>query len=173
MYKDALRAAWAEINITNLDFNIKQIKEKVGSGVKITGVVKADAYGHGSVRVATVLRANGIESFAVATLSEAVRLRKAGFLLEEIMVLSPIPEPYIDTIIEHRLSPVVCDYKNAEAISKAAAAAGIIIKGYIAVDTGMGRIGYSDDVTSVEDVKMIAGLSNFKINGLFSHPSDP
>ena len=86
MYKDALRAAWAEINITNLDFNIKQIKEKVGSGVKITGVVKADAYGHGSVRVATVLRANGIESFAVATLSEAVRLRKAGFLLEEIMV---------------------------------------------------------------------------------------
>ena len=48
MYKDALRAAWAEINITNLDFNIKQIKEKVGSGVKITGVVKADAYGHGS-----------------------------------------------------------------------------------------------------------------------------
>ena len=169
MYKDALRAAWAEINITNLDFNIKQIKEKVGSGVKITGVVKADAYGHGSVRVATVLRANGIESFAVATLSEAVRLRKAGFLLEEIMVLSPIPEPYIDTIIEHRLSPVVCDYKNAEAISKAAAAAGIIIKGYIAVDTGMGRIGYSDDVTSVEDVKMIAGLSNFKINGLFSH----
>ena len=169
MYKDALRAAWAEINITNLDFNIKQIKEKVGSGVKITGVVKADAYGHGSVRVATVLRANGIESFAVATLSEAVRLRKAGFLLEEIMVLSPIPEPYIDTIIEHRLSPVVCDYKNAETISKAAAAAGIIIKGYIAVDTGMGRIGYSDDVTSVEDVKMIAGLSNFKINGLFSH----
>ena len=132
-------------------------------------MVKADAYGHGSVRVATVLRANGIESFAVATLSEAVRLRKAGFLLEEIMVLSPIPEPYIDTIIEHRLSPVVCDYKNAEAISKAAAAAGIIIKGYIAVDTGMGRIGYSDDVTSVEDVKMIAGLSNFKINGLFSH----
>lgn len=169
MYKDALRAAWAEINITNLDFNIKQIKEKVGSGVKITGVVKADAYGHGSVRVATVLRANGIESFAVATLSEAVRLRKSGFVLEEIMVLSPVPEPYIGTIIEHRLAPVVCDYKNAEAISKAAAEAGILIKGYIAVDTGMGRIGYSDDTTSVEDVKMIAGLSNFKINGLFSH----
>lgn len=169
MYKDALRAAWAEINITNLDFNIKQIKEKVGSGVKVTGVVKADAYGHGSVRVATVLRANGIESFAVATLSEAIRLRKAGFVLEEIMVLSPIPEPYIGTIIEYRLAPVVCDYKNAESISKAAASAGILIKGYIAVDTGMGRIGYSDDVTSVEDIKMISGLSNFKINGLFSH----
>lgn len=169
LYKDALRAAWAEINITNLDYNIKQIKEKVGPGVKITGVIKADGYGHGSVRVATVLRANGIESFAVATISEAIRLRKAGFLLEEILVLSPIPEPYIDTIIEYRLAPVVCDFKNAEAISKAAAKEEILIKGYIAVDTGMGRIGYSDDSTSVEDIKMIAALPNFKINGLFSH----
>ena len=76
MYKDALRAAWAEINISNLDFNIKRIKEKVGPDKKITGIIKADGYGHGAVKAATVLRANGIESFGVATLSEAVRLRK-------------------------------------------------------------------------------------------------
>ena len=48
MYKDALRAAWAEINISNLDFNIKRIKEKVGSDKKITGIIKADGYGHGA-----------------------------------------------------------------------------------------------------------------------------
>ena len=110
MYKDAIRAAWAEINITNLDYNIKQIKDKVGPGKKITGIIKADAYGHGAIKVATVLRANGIESFGVATLSEAVRLRKAGFILEEIIVLGLTPDPYIDTIIEYRLTPVVCDY---------------------------------------------------------------
>ena len=100
MYKEALRAAWAEINITNLDFNIKQIKEKVGPGKKITGIIKADAYGHGAVKVATVLRANGIDSFGVATLSEAIRLRKAGFILEEIILLGLTPEHYTDTIIE-------------------------------------------------------------------------
>ena len=44
MYKDAMRAAWAEINLTNLDFNIKQIKNKVGKDVKITGIIKADGY---------------------------------------------------------------------------------------------------------------------------------
>ncbi|MFR6257278.1 MAG: alanine racemase, partial [Anaerovoracaceae bacterium] len=104
------------------------------------------------------------------TLSEAVRLRKAGFLLEEIIVLYPVQDPFVDTIIQHRLTPVVCDYKNAEAISRAAQKENIIIKGYIAVDTGMGRIGYNpDDSTSIEDIKMINNLHNFKIAGLLSH----
>lgn len=170
MYKEALRAAWAEINITNLDFNIKKIKEKVGPGRKITGIIKADAYGHGAVKVATVLRANGIESFGVATISEAVRLRKAGFVLEEIIVLGLSPDPYADAIVEHRLSPVVCDFKNAEAISKAARKAGILINGYIAIDTGMGRIGYDiENSASIADINMIQHLPNFRIAGLFSH----
>ena len=170
MYKDAIRAAWAEINITNLDYNIKQIKDKVGPGKKITGIIKADAYGHGAIKVATVLRANGIESFGVATLSEAVRLRKAGFILEEIIVLGLTPDPYIDTIIEYRLTPVVCDYENAEAISRAAAKANIIINGDLAIDTGMGRIGYdTDNSSSIDDIRMIMNLPNFRIAGLFSH----
>lgn len=170
MYKDAIRAAWAEINITNLDYNIKQIKDKVGPGKKITGIIKADAYGHGAIKVATVLRANGIESFGVATLSEAVRLRKAGFILEEIIVLGLTPDPYIDTIIEYRLTPVVCDYENAESISRAAAKANIIINGYLAIDTGMGRIGYdTDNSSSIDDIRMIMNLPNFRIAGLFSH----
>ena len=170
MYKDAMRAAWAEINLSNLDYNIKQIREKVGPNRKLTGVIKADAYGHGAVKVASILRANGVKSFAVATLDEAVKLRNSGFILEEIMVLGLTPDPIIDPIIEHRLSPAVCSFENAEAISKKAAEAGIIIKGYIAIDTGMGRIGLNpDDVSSIEEVKMISKLPNFKIEGLFSH----
>ena len=170
MYKDAMRAAWTEISLTNLDYNIKQLKEKVKRGTKITAVIKADAYGHGAVRVASVLRANNINSFGVATLGEAARLRNSGFLLEEIVILGPTPEPLIGTIIQHRLSPVVSSYENAEAISKAAAMAGIIIKGYIAVDTGMGRIGFNpDDSTSIDEIRMIDNLPNFKIQGIFSH----
>jgi alanine racemase len=170
MYKDAMRAAWVEVNISNLDFNIKKIKEKVGPGKKITGIIKADGYGHGANKVASVLKANGIDSFGVATLSEAIRLRQAGYMLEEIVVLGLTPEPYADVIVEHRLTPVVCDFNNAQAISRAAEKAGIIIKGFIAVDTGMGRIGYNpDDAASIEDIKAIQSLPNFKIQGLFSH----
>ena len=51
MYKEAIRPVWAEINLSNLDYNIKNIKAKLGSGTKIIGVVKADGYGHGSVKV--------------------------------------------------------------------------------------------------------------------------
>ena len=51
MYKNALRPAWAEINLNNLDFNIKNIKNKIGDR-ELIGVIKADAYGHGSIQVA-------------------------------------------------------------------------------------------------------------------------
>ena len=106
MYKEALRAAWAEINVSNLDFNIKRIKEKVGEGKRITGIIKADGYGHGAVKVASVLRANGIDSFGVATLSEAIKLRNAGYKTEEILILGLTPDPYVDTLIEYDLTPV-------------------------------------------------------------------
>ena len=170
MYKNALRAAWAEINVSNLDFNIKKIREKVGPNRKITGIIKADGYGHGSVKVADVLRANGVTSFGVATLSEAIKLRKAGFVTEEILVIGLTPDPYVDTIVEYNLVPVTGSYSNAKALSDAAAKAGKTVHGYIVCDTGMGRIGYQpEDPAAVEDVIRINQLPNFRIQGVFSH----
>ncbi|MBE6029891.1 MAG: alanine racemase [Clostridiales bacterium] len=170
MYKETMRAAWAEINLSNLDFNIKQIKEKVGMDKKITGIIKADGYGHGSVKCASVLKSNGVSSFGVATLSEAIKLRKAGYTTEQILILGLTPEPFADVLAEYDLTPVVCSYTNAEAINNAARKAGKTLECYIAVDTGMGRIGYNpEDPSSVEDVKMITTLQNLKLVGLFSH----
>ncbi len=170
MYKNANRAAWAEINVTNLDFNIRQIQQKVGPHRKVTGIIKADGYGHGAIKVADVLRANGIDSFGVATLSEAVRLRQAGFITEEIMVIGLTPDPYVDTIIEYNLTPVTDSLKNAEKFSEAAAKAGTVVSGYVVCDTGMGRIGYCpEDPHAVAEVQKIAALPNFRIQGLFSH----
>ena len=170
MYEAAKRAAWAEINVSNLDFNIKKIREKVGPDKKITGIIKADGYGHGAVKCASVLVANGIRSFGVATLSEAIHLRESGFDTEQILVLGLTPDPYADVLVEYNLTPVVCSYSNAKSISDAAAKAGKTLECYIAIDTGMGRIGYiPEDPSAVEDVKMIDKLSNLKIEGLFSH----
>ena len=171
MYKNALRPAWAEINLTNLDYNIKNIKAKIGDREMI-GVIKADAYGHGSVKLAEVLRANGCKTFAVATLHEAITLREGG-ATEEIIILGLTPDMYADTIVDYDLTPVVNDSANAAAIDAAAKAKGKVVRGLIAVDTGMGRIGYLADETeyAVEDVKKIAALSNFKIKGMFSHMS--
>lgn len=171
MYKNALRPAWVEINLNNLDFNIKNIKAKIGHR-ELIGVIKADAYGHGSIKVAEVLRENGCKTFAVATLHEAITLRNAG-AKEEIIILGLTPSIYADTLVTYDLTPVVCDYENAAAIDAQARAAGKTIQGLIAVDTGMGRIGYlADEIDeAVQDIKKIASLSNFKIKGMFSHMS--
>jgi alanine racemase len=169
MYKEAIRPAWVEVNLNNFDYNIKQIKAKA-AGRELIGVIKADAYGHGSVKCAEVLRENGVKTFAIATLQEAITLREAG-AKEEIIMLGLTPDMYADTIVDYDITPVVCDSANARAISDAAAAKGKTVSGLIAVDTGMGRIGYlADDISyAIEDVKKIEALPNFKIKGLFSH----
>ena len=171
MYKGALRPAWVEINLNNLDFNIKNIKTKIGDREMI-GVIKADAYGHGSVKVAEVLRANGCKTFAIATIQEAITLREAG-AKEEIILLGLAPDMYADTVVQYDITPVVCDSSNAAAINAAAKAAHKTVHGLIPVDTGMGRIGYLADEAeaAAEDIKKIQALENFKIKGLFSHMS--
>jgi alanine racemase len=172
MYKEALRPAWAEINLSNFDYNVKSIIKKVGPGKDIIGVIKADAYGHGSIQCAQVLRENGVKIFAIATIDEAIRLRNAG-AKEEIIILGLTPDMYADALLDYDITPVVCHSENAKAFSDAAAARGKVMKGLIAVDTGMGRIGYqADDLEGgVDDVKKIAALPNFKIRGMFSHMS--
>ena len=186
MYKEALRPAWVEVDLKKLDQNIKEIIRAARAAYpadtapseadlarEIVGVIKADAYGHGAVECAKVLRANGVKTFAIATLQEAIELRDAG-CKEEILMLGLTPDMYADTLVEYNITPVVCDSENARAISDAAAAAGKTLEGLIAVDTGMGRIGYlsiDDDciADAVEDIKKIAALPNFRIKGMFSH----
>ena len=169
MYKNALRPAWVEINLNNLDFNIKNIKAKIGNR-ELIGVIKADAYGHGSIKVAEVLRQNGCKTFAVATLHEAIALRNSG-AKEEIIILGLTPDIYAPIIVEYDLTPVVCNSFNASVIDFEAKKFGKTINGLIAVDTGMGRIGYLAEQaeSAAEDIKKITALKNFKIKGLFSH----
>ena len=184
MYKEAKRAAWAEINLSNADHNIKNICKKVGPAVEITGIIKADGYGHGAIPMAEVLRKNNIRSFGVATLHEAIALRDAG-AKEEIVMLGLTPKMYSYTIVDYDITPVVMSYDNASALSDAAQKKGKVISGFIAADTGMGRIGYpvsnpssgtlssgelsAGTLSSIRDIKMIEDLSCFKIKGLFSH----
>jgi alanine racemase len=172
MYKEALRPAWVEINLSHLDYNIKSIKKKIGLDKQLIGVIKADGYGHGSIEAAEVLRENGVTTFAIATFFEAMILRNAG-AKERIICLGLSPDIYADTAVEYDITPVFCSYENAKAYSDAAAAKGKTIEALIALDTGMGRIGYQADQIdeAVEDLKKVAELPNFKIYGIFSHLS--
>jgi len=169
MYIEAKRSAWVEINLTHLDYNIKNILRKVGPAVEVMGIIKADGYGHGAIPVAEVLRQNGVKSFGVATIHEAIALRESG-ATETIVLLGLTPSEYADTLIQYDLTPVIMSSENAKAFSDAAQSVGKIVDGYVAIDTGMGRIGYlADDFSAVEDIKKITALPNFRIKGVFSH----
>lgn len=169
MYKDTLRPAWAEINLAHAAFNIQNIRKKVGEDREIIGVIKADGYGHGAVEMAGVLKENGVRTFAVATLHEAIALRESG-IDEEIVILTLTPDMYADIIAKYAVTPVVNSLSNAKAISAAACEGNKIIHGYVAVDTGMGRIGYlPDDPKAIEEIRNMTALEGFRPKGLLSH----
>ncbi len=169
MYQEAKRSAWVEINLANLDYNIKNILRKVGPSVEVMGIIKADGYGHGAIPVAQILRQNGVKSFGVATLHEAIALRESGST-EAIVLLGLTSSEYADTLIQYDFTPVVMSSENAKAFSDAAQKAGKTIEGYVAIDTGMGRIGYlADDLTALEDIRKITTLPHFRVKGVFSH----
>lgn len=168
-----IRPAWVEINLNCIDHNIKEVKKKLGEKTSIMGIIKANAYGHGAVPMSDVLRDNGINSFGVATLPEALELRDAhddaGIFILGVL----LPESN-DIIVERRIDVAVSSYAYAKTLSDDAVKAGKTAGIYIALDTGMGRIGfltYSDELIaeSVKEVAAVAKLPNLEIKGVFSH----
>ncbi|WP_072894890.1 alanine racemase [Clostridium fallax] len=162
-----IRPVWAEIDLDAIENNMKEIKKVVKSN-EIIAVVKADAYGHGAVDVAPVLLENGATKLAVAVITEALELRHSG-IQAPIMVLGFTPLTFAKDIIENNIEQTVYDLDYARGLSKIALKENKIAKIHIALDTGMGRIGFLPDNESIKKVKEISKLPNIKIVGLFTH----
>ena len=133
------RPVWVEVNLDNLAYNMKKIRDKVDCK-EIFAVVKANGYGNGAFEVATVFLQNGATRLSVACLSEAVELRHSGITCP-INILGITPPNLFEDIIKYDIEPVVCSYDYAMELSKLAEKKGKTVKIHIAVDTGMGRIG--------------------------------
>jgi alanine racemase len=164
---DYLRPAWAEINLDNLEYNMKEIK-KISNSKEILAVIKADGYGHGALEVAPVLLKNGADRLAVAVITEALELRKGG-ITAPILILGYTPLDFAKEIVENDIEITLYSYDYAEKLSKEAEKLNKKVKVHIAVDTGMGRIGFLPNEDSINDVYKISKLSNIIIEGLFSH----
>lgn len=161
------RAAWAEINLKALAHNYREIKNHIAPDVKLCAVVKANAYGHGAVAAARVAERAGADYLAVATLSEGIELREAGFTMP-ILLLGLVLPTSASEIVHYDLTQVVCDMELAKALSVAAARQNKTVKVHLKVDTGMGRIGVRVDEIGML-AKNIADLPNVEIEGMFSH----
>ena len=161
------RPLWAEINLDNIAHNMREIR-RVAHSKDIIAVIKADAYGHGALDVAPVLMENGANKFAVAILSEAIELRNAGINIP-IMILGYTPVEQSEAILKYNIEPTIYSFAQAEELSKKAVTLNKIVKIHIALDTGMGRIGFLQNEESLQEVKKISQLPNVEIEALFSH----
>lgn len=161
------RQVWAEIDLDSFEYNVKNIKKLAGNR-DVIAVIKADAYGHGALGLINSLRSCGISKFAVAIISEALELRRNG-VNESIMILGFTPLDYAKELINNNIEATVYNYDYAKKLSDIALKLGKKAKVHIAVDTGMGRIGFLPNKESINDVVKISKLEGISIEGMFTH----
>ncbi len=165
MYSSShLKRSWVEIDLTQLEANYNAYSQALPSDSKIICVVKADAYGHGSVKVCQKLNKIGVDYFAVSNIEEAKELRKKN-IKGDILILGYTPVEYASDLVEYDITQSILSEEYAEALMDV----GFEGKCQFAVDTGMNRIGINaDDIDSCEKI-VRKFYSHFELNGIFTH----
>lgn len=170
--ESTLRRTWADVNLDAIAHNYNVIRQKIGSDVKFLGVVKADAYGHGSIQVGKILQELGADYLAVSSADEAIELRVNGITMP-ILILGHTPKEQVGRLIEYNITQAITCKAKADEYSAEAVRCGGTLKVHIKVDTGMSRLGYLCDNTNFEtgvngisEACMMPGLD---AEGIFTH----
>ncbi len=158
----------AIIDLDAIAYNMTNIKSKVGKETGIIGIIKADAYGHGSVEISKVILENGADWLAVAVVDEGINLRKNG-IAASILLLGYTPELRLEDVVNNGFIQTVYTYETAKKLSDVAVRLGKTAVIHIKIDTGMGRIGYRVNEASADEIVKISELPNIEVNGMFTH----
>ena len=161
------RWAWVEVDLEAIKKNARAWKSFTKAPTRFCAVVKANAYGHGSVRVAQALRSVGVDMFAVATVAEGVTLREGG-ITEPIILLAQPPITSVGTLVKNRIMPAVYDLEFLGKLAEEALNQGTEARYHLAVDTGMDRIGVRPD-DAAEFMTMANKLRGVAVDGTFTH----
>jgi alanine racemase len=161
------RPTWAEIDLGALASNYRAVRGRVGEGVRVMGVVKADAYGHGAAECARRLEAEGAEWFGVATPEEGFALRRAG-VRGRVLSFGGFWEGQAAACLRERITPVVFRLDAAEALDRAAREAGLVADVHVKIDTGMGRLGVRFR-EAAEFAQRLLTFGSIRVEGLMTH----
>ena len=156
---------WVELNLENLEFNIKQI-QKLTNNNNIIAVVKGNAYGHGVLDILPTLIKNNINRVGVATLDEAIEIRNK-FENISILIMGSTSVHLTDKLLEYDIEQTVFNYDNIIEMSTIAKENNKLLKIHIKIDTGMNRLGFTID--EIEKIINIYSINNLNIIGIFSH----
>lgn len=164
---DNTLTSWAEIDLGALRKNIAAIRHLLNPETMLMSVVKANAYGHGMVKVAQTCIEEGAAYLGVANLEEALELR-AEHLTVPILVLGYIPLQQAELVISHQIDATIYSWEAARVYSSLASPDNPA-RLHIKLDTGMSRIGFQPDEYSLQIVKEISQLPNILVQGIFTH----
>ncbi|MBN1956167.1 MAG: alanine racemase, partial [Anaerolineae bacterium] len=161
------RPTWVELNLGAIAHNCEQLADLAGPSVELMLVLKADAYGHGAVRIAHTVLAHGAQRLAVACLSEAVTLREAG-IDAPILIPGYVPPWQARAAVLHNVTCAAFAEEVVQALSTAAQDLRVMARLHLKVDTGMGRLGLFPDeaITFMERVGHLPGIV---WEGIFTH----
>ncbi|MCX8736938.1 alanine racemase [Lactobacillus sp. B4026] len=162
------RPAAVYVDLSAIKQNIEQELNHLEPGQKLFAVIKANAYGHGAVKVAQLAAKNGVSGFCVAILDEALELRRAG-ITQPILVLGVTPEEYATLAAKNDISLTVPDFEWLNTADQALNNTGLQLKIHLAVDSGMGRIGFSEDEEFLQANDFLLDNPHFEVEGLFTH----
>ena len=154
-------------NINKMKEYTKQISKN--ENYTIIAVVKGNGYGLDLQKYTEFLKNNGIEYFAVATLEEAIELRKSQKEIE-ILMLSPLNlKSELEEALKNNIT-ITVDSKEHASLVNELSKNGYNIKAHIKIDTGFGRYGflYYDIQNIIQTIESLQ-KNNINVEGIFSH----
>jgi len=159
---------WVEVDLDAVRHNVAAFRRRIAPRTKLMAVIKADAYGHGLLPVASVLMQCGVDSFAVANLGEALALRQLGGSGWPILLLGSALPFEVPKMVEANITPTLSTLTEAEMFAAEAARQDKRLRVQIDVDTGMGRVGFWHE-DAPEQIRNIASLPSLEIEALYTH----
>ncbi|HZK18685.1 MAG TPA: alanine racemase [Clostridia bacterium] len=161
-------SVWAEVDLKAIESNLYEIKKMIGPGVLIMAVVKANAYGHGSVKVSETALSCGVNYLGVARAGEGVHLRSAGIKAPILVMGYTYPEEAV-MLIKHGLTATVSSADDARFLSELAVSENSTVKIHIKVDSGMGRLGFPLGKSTERELESIFSLPGLNVEGIYTH----
>lgn len=159
---------WQEINLKNLKQNFNLIC-RLAKDKTIIPMIKDNAYGHGSVQIARTLQnEERVKAFAVATVAEAEELKDNGITKDIIIIGHTYKDNFLEAV-ENDFILTISTVDQAIQINSIAKKMNKIARIEIAIDSGMGRIGFITNDESLNSIKKVSSLENIFIYGVFSH----
>jgi alanine racemase len=168
MMERCCRPTAIEVNLNAIRHNIEIIRDRLPDQVEVMAIVKANAYGHGAVPVARESLNAGATYLGVAFLDEAIELRRAG-IEAPILILGYTP---LDCLHLAQSYEITCTFLDADYVSKALASLSQDLpplKVHIKIDSGMGRIGFTDLPSLLDSCLKIADSPKCQLEGVFTH----